>query len=122
MGKRYEPYTPESIESHSPPVTEADDTRPCDDDEEEEGYVFQVNTTVREDDADATTTNKKPPSQISSPNSGVSPRQLKARLEKLRKHSVDAGGGITSGHSCRKGGKNRSKDKCCFSRYHCVVL
>ena len=97
--KQFEPYTPESIESHSPvPESEIDTTN---------SNLSEINDTIPSDlDAAAavvdialnaksslnnTANNNnyevKHVRSLSSHSGGVSPRQLKSRLENLRYHS-----------------------------------
>lgn len=125
-GKRYEPYTPDSIESHSP-FAEPDilefpqnDERDMDvasaagvmtNDEITGGDLFDANNSKRHNVHART---------ASLHSTGVSPLQLKSRLEHLRKTSTDASGMVNSCHLVETR-KDRSKSRFCFDKC-CVIL
>lgn len=114
FGKRYEPYTPESVESHSP-FAEPDILEYTQRDENEliEGTDLETN-----DPFDLN--NKRHARTASLHSTGVSPLQLKSRLENLRKTSTDAGGMVNSCHLLETR-KNRRKRGFCFDKC-CVIL
>lgn len=115
-GKRYEPYTPESVESHSP-LPEPDI---LEFNENDENNQIEINSNII-DVVDAfEMNNKRHVRSLSSHSSGVSPRQLKSRLEILRKTSTDASGMVVSSHILETR-KNRAKHGFCFDRC-CVIL
>lgn len=118
-GKRYEPYTPESIESHSP-LPEPDILEY----EQNENGRTEVNNASS---VDATTDpfdmNNKvhdPVRSLSTHSSAVSARQLKSRLEILRKTSTDASGMVISNH-ITENRKRSIKRGLCFNKC-CVIL
>lgn len=147
FGPHNEPYTPESVESHSP-VAEAEDTddlecnivcKGTDDDIQFNGIKI-VNNQFN-DDIEAsgkylnlTAVTVGPPTVNSV---GVSPGQLKARLEKLRQYNspnveqqppstvaMGVGDIVVNSKSSNRPikAKNRSKNNnCCVTRY-CVIL
>lgn len=95
--RQFEPYTPESVESHSP-APESADTKP---DFEESQPIDELDTEInvtapttdilkqplnetKQPNASLTNSSSKKGSSISG---GVSPRQLKSRLEKLKRIS-----------------------------------
>lgn len=92
--RQFEPYTPESVESHSP-APESADTKP----EFDESQSAELDL---DQDLDTTDSLKQPLNETTQPNvsitnssskkntsisGGVSPRQLKSRLEKLKRIS-----------------------------------
>lgn len=116
FGKRYEPYTPESVESHSP-FAEPDVLEYTQNDENEliEGMA-SIHDTI-----DPFDLSKKPhPRTASMHSAGVSPLQLKSRLENLRKTSTDASGMVNSCHLLETS-KNRTRRGLCFNKC-CVIL
>lgn len=136
-GRQYEPYTPETIESHSP-ATEIDDIPTSDDVDDDDEECKQCDANVNDIDNDDNDYNAKKRGSTLSPtigSSGVSPGQLKARLEKLRLCTPDTPNSSTTTSELSmivkqsnsnddhqiKMAKNRSSSKCCASRY-CVIL
>lgn len=143
FGPHNEPYTPESVESHSP-VAEAEDTddlecKGGDEDIQFNGIKIINNQFNNDIEASGKYLNLTAvtvvPMTVNSV--GVSPGQLKARLEKLRQNNspnveqqpqstVALGVGdiaLNSKSSNRQiKAKNRSKNNnCCVTR-HCVIL
>lgn len=120
--KRYEPYTPESVESHSPlPEPEPD----LNDFEQSAEFTPKLinHTLTNETNEDILNKNTKTmPNMrtLTTHSSAVSPRQLKSRLEILRKTSTDASGMVISSHIIEDR-KNNTKRGFCFSRC-CVIL
>lgn len=115
LGKRYEPYTPESIESHSP-AAEIDEEINGNSTNDDERNQYDGSANINDDDIEISDSNKKCSIPISPTNSGVSPRQLMARLEKLRQFNAPDISGDQQVEA-----KNRTKDSCCFTRI-CVIL
>lgn len=115
-GKRYEPYTPESVESHSP-LPEPDILEYTQNDENE---LIEGTASIH-DTADPFDLNNKRHARTASLHStGVSPLQLKSRLENLRKTSADTSGMVNSCHLLETR-KNRTKRGLCFDKC-CVIL
>lgn len=115
--KRFEPYTPESIESHSPqPEPDTVDST--------DSERIEVNANIV-DMADAFDMSNKRHARTISTHSGVSPRQLKSRLENLRKTSTDAGEAMINATSdvdhVTEMQKARSKNGYCLNGC-CVIL
>lgn len=138
-GRQYDPYTPETIESHSP-ATDIDDIHTSDDidDIDHDGHLACEQCDADADDDPDTALVKRAstlPATIG--RSGVSPGQLKARLERLRHYAPDTSTSnsastasdssmIVKQSSCgdelrMKVVKDGSSSKCCASRY-CVIL
>lgn len=120
-GKRYEPYTPESIESHSPPLREPDilEYETTDDNK------IDSNNTIStiDENVDSCDVNNKvisPVRSLSTHSCAVSPRQLKSRLEILRKTSTDTSGMVISNH-ITENRKQRLKRGICFNKC-CVII
>lgn len=114
FGKRYEPYTPESVESHSPfaepdilEYTQHDENELIEGTDPETIDPFDLNS-------------KRHARTASLHSTGVSPLQLKSRLENLRKTSTDASGMVNSCHLLETG-KDRRKRGFCFDKC-CVIL
>lgn len=120
-GKRYEPYTPESIESYSPLPCECDILEYEQNDDEEK---IDKDNTMTDDVTviDPFDMNSKviSPVRSLSTHSAVSPRQLKSRLEILRKTSTDASGMVISNH-ITENRKKRLKGGFCFNKC-CVII
>lgn len=117
--KRYEPYTPESIESHSP-LPEPDI---IEFETNEDGKIDTNTTSTIDANIDPFDINKKvisPTRTLSTHSSAVSPRQLKSRLEILRKTSTDASGMVISNHIAENR-KQRLKRGFCFNKC-CVII
>lgn len=124
-GKRYEPYTPESIESHSPLPCESDILEYEQNDEDDVDEKIDKNNTMTDDVTvtDPFDMNSKvisPVRSLSTHSSAVSPRQLKSRLEILRKTSTDASGMVISNH-ITENRKQRLKRGFCFNKC-CVII
>lgn len=115
-GKRYEPYTPESVESHSP-FAEPDILEYVQNDENE---LIEGTVTIHNTDDPFDLNNKRHTRTASLHSTGVSPLQLKSRLENLRKTSADATGMVNSCHLLEPG-KNRTKRRLCSDKC-CVIL
>lgn len=114
-GKRYEPYTPESIESHSP-FAEPDILEYTQHNEHNDEGTTSTNDTNDLYDLN----NKRHARTASLQSTGVSPLQLKSRLENLRKTSTDSSGMVNSCHLIETR-KNRTKRGFCFKKC-CVIL
>ncbi|XP_062537965.1 uncharacterized protein LOC134206284 isoform X1 [Armigeres subalbatus] len=95
--RQFEPYTPESVESHSP-APESADNKPDFDESQPANALDAIDSPTRATDGNP----KQPLSEPKQPNAsltnssskksstiggGVSPRQLKSRLEKLKRIS-----------------------------------
>lgn len=119
-GKRYEPYTPESIESHSP-LPEPDILEY----EQTDSHIIDVNNSNSIDATDDTfnvSSMISPVRSLSTHSSAVSPRQLKSRLEILRKTSTDASGMVISNHNhIADNRKRRLTNGFCFNKC-CVII
>lgn len=118
--KQYEPYTPESIESHSPlpdpdvlEYEQNDDIRRSGISDEIEGNDIKRSAHSIEH------LKIKPLRAVSGRSSAVSPQQLKSRLEILRKTSTDASGMVIS-NQIADSRKNRIKRGFCFNRCCCI--
>lgn len=127
-GKRYEPYTPESIESHSP-LPEPDILEYEQNDDDDDGVdggdrkdTNNINSTV-DATIDPFELNNKvhgPVRSLSTHSNAVSARQLKSRLEILRKTSTDASGMVINNHIADNR-KRAIKRGFCFKKC-CVIL
>lgn len=118
-GKRYEPYTPESVESHSP-LPESDIIEY---ETNNDGKIDANNSNTADANADTFDVNNRvisPVRSLSTHSSAVSPRQLKSRLEILRKTSTDASGMVISNHIAENR-KQRLKRGFCFNKC-CVII
>lgn len=136
--KRYEPYTPESVESHSPILPEQFDIleyEQNDDDDDDDNIGIHAGASdkniindanslnvINDNAVDPFDVNCKivPVRTMSTHSSAVSPRQLKSRLEILRKTSTDASGMVISSHIAENR-KNRLKRGFCFNRCCCIL-
>lgn len=121
--KRYEPYTPESIESHSPLPEPAhleyeanDDDCPIDGDT----ATAIVDRIIDPFDMKCRGVVVHANKSITSNSTAVSPQQLKSRLEILRKTSTDTSGMVLSSHITETR-KNRLNQGFCFNRC-CIIL
>lgn len=118
-GKRYEPYTPESVESHSPlpepDILEYEEIADCKIDANNSNSVDAAN-----DDTFNVNSMISPVRSLSTHSSAVSPRQLKSRLEILRKTSTDASGMVITNHLADNR-KRRLKNGFCFNKC-CVII
>lgn len=120
--KRYEPYTPESVESHSP----LPEPSHLEFEVSDECAIDSDTTTAIADhiidpfDMTCRGTAVHVQKPMSPNNTAVSPHQLKTRLEILRKTSTDASGMVLSSHITETR-KNRLKRGFCFNRC-CVIL
>lgn len=120
-GKRYEPYTPESIESHSPlPESDILEYEQNDDSKIDANNTMLTNNDATIDPFDMNNKVISPVRSLSTHSSAVSPRQLKSRLEILRKTSTDASGMVISNH-IMENRKQRLKRGFCFNKC-CVII
>lgn len=121
-GKRYEPYTPESIESHSPlpepDILEYEQNSDTCQTETINKTTATVDATI--DPFDLNNKAHAPVRSLSTHSNAVSARQLKSRLEILRKTSTDASGMVITNHIADNR-KRAIKRGFCFNKC-CVIL
>jgi inositol-1,4,5-trisphosphate 5-phosphatase len=111
FNQQYEPYTPESVESHSPQIEMVAEEVKLD-----EGSISTMEAQDFGEEARA----RKPSVVSIKSGCGVSPRQLMSRLEKLQKSSFDSDGRVGTkilfGDKTQKGSNRRRWcfEKCCI--------
>lgn len=116
-GKRYEPYTPESIESHSP-LPDIIEYESNDEIKIDPNNTSTVDASVNQFDMNGKVIS--PVRSLSIHSSAVSPSQLISRLEILRKTSTDASGMVINNH-ITENRKQRLKRGICFNKC-CIII